>query len=317
MDFFEHGGRIGKNIRYDFSANINPLGLPEGVSEALRESLCQAVRYPEAESLSLREAIAGEWGTDAGGVVCTNGASELIYAAVRALRPAAGLLLSPTFSEYERAFLSVGCPVRYYPLKRENGFAVDEDFLDFLEKQETGSLLFLCNPNNPTGSCVEPSLMERILRLTARRGLWLAVDEAFLAFSGEYGRRSMRRYYKEYENLLVLNAFTKLYAMPGLRLGYGVCESREVIRRLMLQLPAWNVSVPAQAAGLEALKEKVYAEALPGLDRLLEDRGIAVRSCENYRQLRAGDYRIAVRSRRENEALLQAIYEEEAAWQKI
>ena len=62
MDFFEHGGRNGKNIRYDFSANINPLGLPEGVSEALRESLCQAVRYPEAESLSLREAIAGEWG---------------------------------------------------------------------------------------------------------------------------------------------------------------------------------------------------------------------------------------------------------------
>lgn len=181
------------------------------------------------------------------------------------------------------------------------------------------------------------------------------MDEAFLAFSGEYGRRSMRRYYKEYENLLVLNAFTKLYAMPGLRLGYGVCESREVIRRLLLQLPAWNVSVPAQAAGLEALKEKVYAEktvvyvaeereflvaglkkapglirriypsmanyifleALPGLDRLLADRGIAVRSCENYRQLRAGDYRIAVRSRRENEALLQAIYEEEAAWQKI
>ena len=355
MDFFEHGGRNGKNIRYDFSANINPLGLPEGVSEALRESLCQAVRYPEAESLSLREAIAGEWGTDAGGVVCTNGASELIYAAVRALRPAAGLFLAPTFSEYERAFLSVGCPVRYYPLKRENGFAVDEDFLDFLEKQETGSLLFLCNPNNPTGSCVEPSLMERILRLTERRGIWLAVDEAFLAFSGEYGRRSMRRYYKEYENLLVLNAFTKLYAMPGLRLGYGVCESREVIRRLLLQLPAWNVSVPAQEAGLAVLKEKgyvektvvyvaeereflvaglkkasglirriyppmanyIFLEALPGLDRLLADRGIAVRSCENYRQLRAGDYRIAVRSRRENEALLQAIYEEEAAWQKI
>ena len=128
-----------------------------------------------------------------------------------------------------------------------------------------------------------------------------------------------------------------------------------MIRRLLLQLPAWNVSVPAQAAGLAALKEKEYVEktaayvaeergflvaglkkapglirriypsmanyifleALPGLDRLLADRGIAVRSCENYRQLRAGDYRIAVRSRRENEALLQAIYEEEAAWQKI
>lgn len=355
MDFFEHGGRNGENIIYDFSANINPLGMPERVSDALRESLCRAVRYPEAESLSLREAIAGEWGTDAGRVVCTNGASELIYAAVRALKPTAGLLFAPTFSEYERAFLSVGCPVSHYPLKRENGFAVEEDFLDFLEKQEAGSLLFLCNPNNPTGNCVDPFLMERILKLTACKGIWLAVDEAFLSFSGEYEWRSMRRYYKEYDNLLVLNAFTKLYAMPGLRLGYGVCESHEVIRRLLLQLPAWNVSVPAQAAGMAALKEKefvmktaayvageqefllaglekapglirrvyppmanyIFLEALPGLDRLLADRGIAVRNCENYRQLRAGDYRIAVRSRRENEALVQAIYEEEAAWQKI
>lgn len=104
MDFFEHGGRIGKNIRYDFSANINPLGLPEGVSEALRESLCQAVRYPEAESLSLREAIAGEWGTDAGGVVCTNGASELIYAAVRALRPAQACFFPPLFLNMKGRF---------------------------------------------------------------------------------------------------------------------------------------------------------------------------------------------------------------------
>lgn len=355
MDLFEHGGRGGRNICYDFSANINPLGMPAGVLAALKDSLCQAVGYPEADSLSLREAIAGDWETKAENVVCTNGASELIYAAVRALQPAAGLLPSPTFSEYERAFLSAGCPVRYYPLQRDNRFRADEGFLAFLEKQEAGSLLFLCNPNNPTGSCTEPSLMERIVKLTAQKGIWLAVDEAFLAFSGEYRQRSMRRYFRDYENLLILNAFTKLYAMPGLRLGYGICGNREVIRRILLQLPAWNVSVPAQAAGLAALKEKAYVEetvayiareqaflreglakvpglvyrvyppmanyifleGAPGLDRLLADKGIAIRSCENYRQLRTGDYRIAVRGRTENEALLRALMEEEAAWQKI
>ena len=163
--------------------------------------------------------------------------------------------MDPHYSEYARELSLIGGALQYYHLKESQDFVLDiPDFLQALT--DDIGLVILCNPNNPTGSCVEPSLMERILRLTARRGIWLAVDEAFLAFSGEYERRSMRRYFKEYENLLVLNAFTKLYAMPGLRLGYGVCESREVIRRLLLQLPAWNVSVPAQAAGLAALKEK-------------------------------------------------------------
>ena len=215
------------------------------------------------------------------------------------------------------------------------------------KNRKQGSLLFLCNPNNPTGSCVEPSLMERILRLTARRGgsgwLWMRPS---LAFSGEYGRRSMRRYYKEYGESSGAECVYRLYAMPGLRAGvWGRCESREVIRRLLIQLPAWNVSVPAQAAGLggaegkrevekrrymslrngnslwQGLKRRpawirriypsmanyIFLEALPGLDRLLADRGIAVAAVRITGSCGRGITELRSAAEGKNEALLQAI----------
>lgn len=170
MDFFEHGGRNGgTNISYDFSANINPLGMPDTAAQVLQREWKRAESYPEETSRTLCEAIARQWQAKEAQLVCTNGASELIYAAVRALKPAAGLILAPAFSEYERALLAADCPVRCFPLRRENGFQADEGLLTFLEQQPSGSLLFLCNPNNPVGNCMDPKLSERVLRLTARK----------------------------------------------------------------------------------------------------------------------------------------------------
>ena len=98
MDFFEHGGRNGgTNISYDFSANINPLGMPDAAAQVLQREWKRAESYPEETSRTLCEAIARQWQADEAQLVCTNGASELIYAAVRALKPAAGLILAPAF----------------------------------------------------------------------------------------------------------------------------------------------------------------------------------------------------------------------------
>ena len=116
MDFFEHGGRNGgTNISYDFSANINPLGMPDAAAQVLQREWKRAESYPEETSRTLCEAIARQWQAKEAQLVCTNGASELIYAAVRALKPAAGLILAPAFSEYERALLAADCPVRCFP----------------------------------------------------------------------------------------------------------------------------------------------------------------------------------------------------------
>ncbi len=338
MERYEHGGDIySRQVAYDFSANINPLGLPGGVRKALLSHVDDCVHYPDVEATGLRAAIAEQEGMRAGQVVCGNGAADLIYRIVWTLKPQKALLLAPTFSEYERALRSVGCDVGFHMLREEEGFALREDFLD---KIDGNDMIFLCNPNNPTGRTIPGELMSRIAARCRKSGCVLVVDACFWDFVEK--RSSVTEKGRFVENVIILKAFTKFYAMPGLRLGYMLCGDEALAGRIRSCGQCWAVSVPAQVAGMAALKETEYVEAtlklipkereylfkaLTGLgmkvypseanfllfrcdrplDRLLLKEGIAIRSCENYEGLEYGFFRIAVRSHDENEILIRAI----------
>ena len=145
-----HGGNIYtyKNC-LDFSANCNPLGTPESVKQAVRDSLDHLKDYPQVGYAPLKEAIAAYEDVKPENIICGNGAAELVFSLCHALKPKKALIPIPTFAEYEQALESVGAEVEHVLLKEEDEFRVQDSFIDWLHKDL--DMVFLCNPNNPTG----------------------------------------------------------------------------------------------------------------------------------------------------------------------
>lgn len=336
-----HGGNIYTyQDCLDFSANCNPLGTPESVKEAVRDSLEHLGDYPQVGYAPLKEALGEYEDMDPEHIICGNGAAELIFSLCQAVRPKRALIPVPTFAEYEQALASVGCEVEHVLLREEDTFQMQESFIDGLHRDL--DMVFLCNPNNPTGILTDREFLFRVLRNCRELGILLVVDECFLDFIKEPGKYSLKAQLPRYHNLFILKAFTKRYAMAGVRLGYGLCENRELLEKMAQVTQPWNISVMAQAAGIAALKEGSYVEQgrklvfeeavylkeglkelgfqvypseanyvfFRGEQGLFEKgirNGVILRDCSNYPGLSEGYYRIAVRTRAENEKLLESL----------
>jgi len=343
LNDYGHGGDVYRNrVRLDFSANVNPLGTPPEVVAAIAESAEKCAAYPDPYCSRLREKLAAVHGVEPGDVVCGNGAAELIFQFAAAARPKKALLPVPSFSEYESALASVDCGIEYFELKRAEGFAVTEAILEAVTPGVDA--LALCTPNNPTGRSVDPALLGRILDRCRETGTRLLLDECFLDLTDAGAEKSLIPALRPGDHCLVLRAFTKLYGMAGVRLGYAVCKDQTLLERMCRTVQPWNVSAPAQAAGEAALdcrdfvkrtlaliaEEKEYLlrelralgldvlpgdanflmlSGVPGLCESMLERGILLRSCANYRGLTEGDCRIAVRTHAENEQLIAALRE--------
>ena len=335
-----HGGDIYTHkILLDFSANINPFGIPETVRKAAVDAIDDCTAYPDPycrvlrKRLSEGERVPEEW------VLCGNGAADLIYSFAYSLpkhRPV--LIVSPTFSEYETALSAAGIKADHFMLSEHNGFVLDDSILnvDFSKY----STLFVCTPNNPTGITVRPELIEKL----AETGIKLFCDMCFMDLTVSPQLYDVPVLLQKYPNLVVLKAFTKSFAIPGLRLGYVLCSDRELMAAMAEKAPCWNVSIPAQAAGCTALsckdwlsdcvrkieeeRERVAGElksmglkvytgeanflliySEKDLYSGLLERGILVRDCSNYKGLQKGFIRIAIRRKEENDQLLDAMRE--------
>ena len=326
----------------DFSANVSPLGLPAGVAAAITNALPTADRYPDPLCRELRAALAGAEGVPADWILCGNGAADLIFRLALAVRPRRALLPAPTFAEYEAALQTVGCAVQRVFLREENEFAVTEEFIDAVTPET--DVVFLCQPNNPTGQVTPPALVERLVRRCAECGAVLVVDECFLDFLPDRDAWTAKQLLRDAPQLIILKAFTKLYAMAGVRLGYALCGDATLLEKMRGAGQPWAVSSLAQAAGLAALQETAYAGAVraliaeqrprmaaglralglrvmdgqanyllfratPDFGEKLRRRGAVVRSCANYPGLDAAWYRTAVRTAEENTRLLQIMGE--------
>ena len=259
---FAHGGNIyqaarltGKTPELDFSANINPLGLSDKVCRAIADNIAKIVHYPDPAAFELREAICAHYGVRPEALVLGNGASELIYLLCHVLRPAKVFLPAPSFSEYERAALAAGARVEYFYLDDSDFFKID------LEKLycalPPGSLTFIGNPDNPAGNLLPQSGMRDFLRSARKKGCFVVIDESFIDFLPRPDEYTLRRFCAEYDNLAVIHSMTKFFAIPGLRLGFGVFAPA-LAARLQGAADRWNVNSLAQAAGKAALSDKAY-----------------------------------------------------------
>lgn len=325
----------------DFSANVSPLGLPEGVAKAITAALATADRYPDPLCRALREKLAVAEGVPAEWLLCGNGAADLIFRLALAAKPCTALVTAPTFAEYATALETAGCTVERHFLREENDFAVTKDLLNAVHPGT--NMVFLCQPNNPTGQLTALPLVEQILHRCAACGTLLVVDECFLDFLPDHALHTAKGLLGE-GDLVILKAFTKLYGMAGVRLGYALSADTALLEQMQACGQPWGVSSLAQAAGLAALEETAYVEKVRALiaeqrprlaaglralglrvldgranyllfqapetlGEALRQRGAVLRSCANYPGLGPGWYRTAVRTGPENEQLLKLLAE--------
>ena len=249
-----HGGDVKRNI-VDFSANINPLGLSPKTKAAITENIAGVVHYPEPGSRSLKKALAAFHNVRQDNLTVGNGSIELIYLIPKALKTKKILIITPTFSEYEFSAKSNGANIIFVKTEESENFRVDLNKLQKLLSRV--ELIFLGNPNNPTGSCLHAEELSPLVEVCARHKTVLVIDEVFMDFVETCDEDSLLSAAPENKYLLVLRSLTKFFALPGLRLGYAVGHS-DLVRKISgLQYP-WNINSLAQAAGREALEDSDY-----------------------------------------------------------
>lgn len=335
----EHGGNIyGYGDILDFSSNINPLGPPESVRAAYLASAETMDRYPDSSCTELRSKLSLHFGLPAENIVCGNGAADLIYRSVHALRPKSALLCRPCFGEYEKALAETECRISEYFLRESEGFILGEDFLSAVSNGY--DMVILCSPNNPTGRLIPPHILETTAEICRDNGTVLICDECFMGFTGLASTHSLTNFMND--NCIVLGAFTKLYAMAGLRLGYMLCGNASTAEKIAGSGQYWSVSSPAQAAGIAALDELDYVERTIELIRrerefltneltalglkvcpsdadfllfrfetelydLMLTKGILIRRCDSFRGLDSSYYRIAVKNHKDNSRFIDTL----------
>lgn len=343
MEAQAHGGDLyGRQDMLDFSENVNPLGLPDSVKQALLEKADSFGFYPDPFCRDLTAALAGRENLPPEWIRFGNGAADLIYRAALGLRPKRALILAPTFSEYEYALRAADCETAFHTLYEKDGFRLTETILKKLSPAL--DMVILCNPNNPTGQPAGRDLLLRIAKKCAECGTTLLVDECFVPFLDVPEEETMVGELAKFPNVMVLGAFTKFYAMAGLRLGHLFCADAKRREALDRCAPPWNISAPAQAAGLAALADASYVErtralvpreriwlcaaltkcgvtvigskadyvffkcnACPNLAARLEKEGVLIRDCGNYRGLDSRFSRAGVKTHEKNERLVAAI----------
>jgi len=349
MKRFEHGGNLRHLMNLsglsaeeilDFSANINPLGLPEWFRTVVSSTLASVVHYPDPECADLVKAAVERYGCAPDQVLVGNGSSEILHLIPRALGKKRAVILAPSYVDYATSAETAGLQVDFV-LLREN-----EDFLPDLVRLEStlrgDELVFVCTPNNPTGLLVDGESLRKIA--INNTSILFVVDEAFGDFVDDIDSLTCNRP----PNVIVLLSLTKIYAIPGLRLGLAVCEP-EIVDSIKRIQPTWSVNSIAQAVGVAALRDSHYVEqsrsfvrqqreiletelqsisgltvypgkanflfvridrkdldALELADRVLRD-GIAMRVCENFQGLDKRFFRVAVRTYEQNNRLCESL----------
>jgi threonine-phosphate decarboxylase len=329
----------------DFSASINPLGPPASAREAFQKSYEEISRYPAPYGEELKEALAKRHGMRPEELLLGNGSTQLIYLLCFALRPSNALVVEPTFSEHANALKLAGARVRFLSLTADDTFRFStEKFIAAWEKAD--DMAFLTTPNSITGQLIPREEIEKIARIALLKRRFLVIDEAFIDFvEGE----SVKQLIGDNPYLIILRSLTKYYALPGLRLGYLLAHSRRItqlttyLEPWSINGPAQKVALACLAdpsfglkterwlrrerifltEGLIALKRfRPYPSSAnfllvriannasaAGLRSFLLDKKMLIRTCDSFAALGSDHFRVALRRRKDNRLLLEALRE--------
>lgn len=350
---FSHGGNVYTFARIagvalsevvDFSASINPLGVPRSARTAYRQALANIVHYPEPYAESLAQALARYHDLDPSEILVGNGSTQLIYLCARVLAPRRVLLVAPLFSEHESAFHVTGAVVDDF-LLRSPSFALELERLARTLAEGSHDTLVLTNPNSPTGTLVERKQLEELTRICRKTKTRLLVDETFIDWQEE---ESIKYSAVRNQQVILFRSLTKFFALPGLRVGYLIAHPT-MIERMKARLEPWSVNTVAQEVGKACLQDQNFIErsraflscerawlfsqlqAISGLHVFpsqanfflvqlprqemtardlatrLAQESLLIRPCDNFVGLGQQFFRVAVRKRSENARLLEVL----------
>jgi len=225
----------------DFSANINPLGVPRVMAEIIRGGIDRLIDYPDIHYYQLRECIGRKYGINTAHLHLGNGGAQVIFDFIRVVSPKKALVVSPTFLEYTRALQAVGAEIRHFYLLEAEDFRLNVGAL--INALDDGfDMVILCNPNNPTGGQVSKEDLLSLSEACSKKGIVLMIDEAFMDFIDQDHQMTMLSLCQYFNNLMITRSFTKFYGVPGLRLGFGATGNGKYLEGLKIQTIPWSLN---------------------------------------------------------------------------
>ncbi len=321
-----------KNITANFSSNVYYDGFPNGMKDYLISVIDKITTYPEANANSLQPYL-GKWhnlSTDQ--LLITNGATEAFYLIAQAFRNKSATIVVPSFAEYEDSCRANNLTLQFLAWNKLS------DTTRF-----TTDLVFLGNPNNPTGAILKKEELQRIIEINSQT--IFVIDEAYVDFTNE--AISMVTELNQFSNLIIIKSLTKTYAIPGLRLGYLLSNPTMISNILSFKMP-WSVNTMAIEAGkyiiqdplkmalplkqllqdtdelIQQLTEIKHLKVFPTKTNfflcelskrtaaelksfLLEEHRLLIRDASNFRGLNTQHFRIATQTKGKNELLVKGI----------
>lgn len=340
---------IQQNKIIDFSSNINPLGYHPLIKKAIISNIKTIMSYPDPDYKKLLESISSFYNIDKKNLILGNGSTELIYLLSYTLKPVKAVIIQPSYIEYELSLNKINSKILNLVGKNKDNFKVGIHHIINKLKDKNINIIYLSNPNNPSGYIYTKEELEELLSACKKYKKYLFIDEAFLDFLPDYNDITLSSYIEKNKHLIILKTLTKFYAIPGLRLGL-IAASKSIIEKLKFMQPPWSINCFSQLIGDLILNDRTYIEKtisyikeekyhliielskikgikvflsytnyilceitnskkLVSLENYLSKKNIIIRNCSNYIGLNDKYFRVAVKTRKENKLLLKCLKE--------
>lgn len=241
----------------NFAGNVNPLGTSKNALKTLSHHLNLASEYPDRYYTKLKKAISHYCHTASDKLLIGNGSTELISLGIKHINAKKALIIGPTYSEYQRELNLLGCSLDEFRLSHEDNFNLNTKDL-LLQLGDNYDFLIICNPNNPTATSLNQDTLRYIVEECSNIGIFVMIDETYIEFANDMENTTAIPLCDTYKNLLVLRGFSKFYAAPGIRLGYGICGNQDLIDTINSHQNPWSVSSYAEFLSQLLLNDAEY-----------------------------------------------------------
>ena len=329
----------------DFSSNINPLGIHKSIKNKIIANIDLIASYPDPHNKKLLKSLSDFYTIEQKNILPGNGSSELIYLLTYLLSPKKAMIIQPNFLEYQLALNNINCKILNIIGEDKNNFKIEIE--NILKKIKNINILFLSNPNNPSGYIYTKEELKELLKVCTRSKCFLFIDEAFLDFLPDYNNITMSNEIKKNKYLIILKTLTKFYSIPGLRLGL-IAGNEELLKRLKNFQYPWAINCFSQLIGNDILQDKKYInntieyivnekkiilnelsglkdlkifpshanyflckitgkKTITSLENKLTENKIIIRNCSNYTGLNNKYFRIAVKTEKNNKLMIKCL----------